>query len=63
MTVIKRLKDLRERVDKARFIEKLLRINLSLKDQISLANFKTKKDCQILLRSFLCIIMKTLSVN
>ena len=49
MIVIKRLKDLRERVDKACFIEKLLRINLTLKDQISLANFKTKKDCQILL--------------
>ena len=49
MIVIKRLKDLRERVDKARFIEKLLGINLALKDQISLANFKTKKDCQILL--------------
>ena len=49
MIVIKRLKDLRERVDKACFIQKLLGINLALKDQISLANFKTKKDCQILL--------------
>ena len=49
MIVIKRLKDLRERVDKACFIQKLLGVNLALKDQISLANFKTKKDCQILL--------------
>ena len=49
MIVIKRLKDLRERVDKACFIQKLLGVNLALKDQISLANFKTKKECQILL--------------
>ena len=49
MIVIKRLKDLRERVDKACFIQKLLRVNLAPKDQTSLANFKTKKDCQILL--------------
>ena len=49
MIVIKRLKDLRERVDRACFIQKLLGVNLALKDQISLANFKTKKDCQILL--------------
>ena len=49
MIVIKRLKDLRERVDKACFIQKLLGVNLALKDQISLANFKTKKDCQTLL--------------
>ena len=49
MIVMKRLKDLRERVDKACFIEKLLRVNLALKHQISLANFKTKKECQTLL--------------
>ena len=49
MIVIKRLKDLRERVDEACFIQKLLGVNLALKDQISLANFKTKKDCQTLL--------------
>ena len=49
MIVIKRLKDLRERVDKACFIQKLLGVNLALKDQISLANFKTKKECQTLL--------------
>ena len=49
MIVMKRLKDLRERVDRACFIEKLLGVNLVLKDQISLANFKTKKDYQILL--------------
>ena len=49
MIVNKRLKDLRERVDKACFIQKLLGVNLALKDQISLANFKTKKDCQTLL--------------
>ena len=49
MIVIKRLKDLRERVDKACFIQKLLGVNLALKDQISLANFKTKKDYQTLL--------------
>ena len=49
MIVMKRLKDLRERVDRACFIEKLLGVNLALKDQISLANFKTKKDYQTLL--------------
>ena len=49
MIVIKRLKDLRERVDRACFIQKLLGVNLALKDQISLANFKTKKECQTLL--------------
>ena len=49
MIVIKRLKDLRERVDRACFIQKLLVVNLAVKDQISLANFKTKKDCQTLL--------------
>ena len=53
MIVIKRLKDLRERVDKACFIEKLPVVNLALKDQISLANFKTKKDCKTLLLSFI----------
>ena len=47
MIVIKRLKDLRERVDRACFIQKLLGVNLALKDQISLAS--TKKDCQTLL--------------
>ena len=49
MIVMKRLKDLRERVDRACFIQKLLRVNLAPKDQISLTNFKTKKDCQTLL--------------
>ena len=49
MIVIKRLKDLRGRLIELCFIEKLPGVKLALKDQISLANFKTKKDCQILL--------------
>ena len=49
MIVIKRLKDLRGRLIELCFIQKLLRVNLAPKDQISLANFKTKKDCQTLL--------------
>ena len=49
MIVIKRLKDLREGLIKLCFIEKLPGVNLALKDQISLANFKSKKDYQTLL--------------
>ena len=49
MIVIKRLKDLRERVDRAVFHREITGGKPCTKRPDITANFKTKKDCQILL--------------